>query len=52
MLEHLYIERDLLDLGVVAILRNVPLEKLTPLAEALKRGGVNDLEVTLNSDHD
>lgn len=49
MLEHLYIERDLLDLGVVAILRNVPLEKLTPLAEALKRGGVNDLEVTLNS---
>lgn len=49
MLEHLAIERELLDEGIVAILRGVPPEKLVSVGRALQRGGVRFLEVTLNS---
>lgn len=36
--------------GVVAVLRNVPQEKASKVAESLIAGGVNVLEVTLDSD--
>ena len=36
--------------GVVAIIRHVPAERITPLARALCEGGVRALEVTLNTE--
>lgn len=40
----------LIENGVVAVLRNVPQEKISKVAESLIAGGVNVLEVTLDSD--
>lgn len=36
--------------GVVAVIRNVPKEKVSKIAESLIAGGVNALEVTLDAD--
>jgi len=37
--------------GVVAVIRNVPQEKVSKVAECLIAGGVNALEVTLDAEH-
>lgn len=51
MQEKLNLFNRLTENGVVAVIRNVPREKVNKVAESLIAGGVNALEVTLDGEH-